>query len=520
MKPPLGRVLSVAGSRMVVDLDASNVDVTALRVGSIVKVSNFDREVLGSIAEVNVGENGAAMHFLVADLLGELVSVNGELEFSRGVSIHPVPGQPTAIAEEPELRAIYGEPSQSNVPIGTLYQDQSRPAYVITDKLLGKHFAVLGSTGSGKSCSVTVILSSILEKHPQAHVILLDPHNEYTKAFGEIANVINVENLQLPLWLLDFAEAQRLLIRSGSSSEQQSQALILKDAMMAARTIYHAEDPGVASITVDTPVPYRAYELLRAINEQMGRLSKPDTALPYLRLRERLQSLLSDPRFKFFFEYEEDILEQIVGQLLRVPVDGKPLTIIDLSGVPSEVTDVIVSTISRVLFNFAVWAERGEMPPMLLVCEEAQRYVPADESLGFDETVRVITQIAKEGRKYGMSLALITQRPTELSLPVLSQCGTVFALRLGSEADQQFIARTLPDAAREMLAALPSLPMQQAIVSGEGVIVPMRIRFSDLKPDRRPRSESAEFSRAWQTETVDEDFIARGIRRWRSRIRT
>ena len=125
-------------------------------------------------------------------------------------------------------------------------------------------------------------------------------------------------------------------------------------------------------------------------------------------------------------------------------MQGKPLTIIDLSGVPSEVADVIVSTLSRVLFDFSVWCERERMPPILLVCEEAHRYVPADEKQGFAQTVRGITQIAKEGRKYGISLALITQRPSELSLAALSQCGTVFALRLGSDTDQQFIARTLP----------------------------------------------------------------------------
>lgn len=515
----LGQVLSVAGSRMVVNLDTKGVDVSSLRVGSIVKVRNKNRDVLGSISEVNIGQNGQATHFLVADLLGELIAEDGAPKFSRGVSIYPVPGQATTIADEPDLRAIYGEPSPTNVEIGTLYHDPLRPAFVMTDKLLGKHFAVLGSTGSGKSCAVTVILSAILAKHPKAHVVLLDPHNEYSQAFGDVANVINVENFRLPLWLLDFAEASRLLIRSGTPSEQYSQSLILKDAMMAARTIYNADNPRVASVNVDTPVPYRVYELLRSINEQMGRLAKPDTSLPYLRLRERLQSLLNDPRFAFFFGQEEDILEQIIGQLLRVPVSGKPLTVIDLSGVPADVTDVIVSTLMRVLFNFGVWAERDKSPPMLLVCEEAQRYVPADERLGFDATVRVITQIAKEGRKYGMSLALITQRPTELSLPVLSQCGTVFALRLGSESDQQFIARTLPDAAREMLAALPSLPVQQAIVSGEGVIAPMRIRFTDLRPDQRPRSEGAEFSRAWQTESVNGDFVANGIRRWRERIR-
>lgn len=132
----------------------------------------------------------------------------------------------------------------------------------------------------------------------------------------------------------------------------------------------------------------------------------------------------------------------------------------------------------------------------------------------------MITRIAKEGRKYGTSLALITQRPSELSLPALAQCGSVFALRLGSDTDQQFIARTLPDVAREMLSALPSLPTQQAIVSGAGVRIPMRIRFDDLPEDRRPRSESADFSESWQTDAADLEFIDRGIRRWRGQTRT
>jgi len=506
---------------MVVDLDESTTDWRSIRIGSIVKVSGDQRDVVATVSEVNVAPNDPSKHYLVADLLGELRRDGaGPIDFTRGVSIYPVPNDVATTATEDDLRAIYGEQTNENVAVGTLHHDPDRQAFVITDKLLGRHFAILGTTGAGKSCAVTVVLSSILEQHPDAHIILLDPHNEYTRAFGDIANIINVDNLRLPLWMLDFAEASRLLIRSGTESDQQSQSLILKDAMTAARNVYNAGDPNLASITVDTPVPYRTYELIRSINEQMGRLSKPDTAYPYLRLRERITSLLNDPRFAFFFSEEDDILESIMSQLMRIPVGGKPLTIVDLSGVPSEVTDVIVSTISRSLFHFAVWSERESRPPILLVCEEAQRYVPAYEGLGFEETVRIITQIAKEGRKYGISLALITQRPTELSLPVLSQCGTVFALRLGSEADQQFIAKTLPNAAREMLASLPSLPMQQAIVSGEGVVVPMRIRFHDLPPENRPRSEGAEFSKVWRTDDGDDDLIARGIRRWRNRIRT
>ena len=519
--PTTGRVVSVAGSTITVAVEADPAASELLRVGSIVKVINGKCEIAAAVSEVRSGAPAFAGQLLVADLLGELLPDDrGVVQFSRGVSIHPVPGESVLIATETDLGAIYGEPSESSIRVGTLYQDPRRPAFVLTDELLGKHFAILGTTGSGKSCALTLILSAMLQKHSNAHVVLLDPHNEYAGAFGDLADVISVDNLQLPLWLLNFEEASRVLVRGGSETEQGSQALILKDAITFARRNYERHDPRGQAITVDTPVPFRLHELLRFINDQMGRLAKPDTSMPYLRLRARIESLRTDRRFDFLFSSEEDNLAEIVGRLLRVPVGGKPLTIVDLSGVPSEIADVIVSTLCRVLFDFSVWCEHEHMPPLLLACEEAQRYVPADERLGFAQTIRVITQIAKEGRKYGISLGLITQRPSELSLAALSQCGTVFSMRMGSEGDQQFIARALPDVAREMLSALPSLPTQQAIVSGEGVRVPTRIRFDDLAPARRPHSQGAEFSTAWLTDSADREFVEHGIRRWRSQIRS
>jgi uncharacterized protein len=517
----VGRVMTVAGSQMTVGLDAARAGEESMRVGCMVKIPNGGTEVLACVSEVKPGAPLGVEHLLVVDLLGELVSANGGgLKFNRGISIHPLPGEAVMVASDADLGAIYGEPSRSSIKVGTLYQAATRPALLETDDLLGKHFAVLGTTGSGKSCALTIILSAILAKHPNAHVVLLDPHNEYAEAFGELADVISVDNLQLPLWLLNFEEAAHVLIRGGSQSEQRSQALILGDAITSARRSYEQRDRTGPPITVDSPVPFRVHDLLRFINDEMGRLAKPDTSVPYLRLRARIESLRNDRRFDFLFSSEEDVLGDIVARLLRVPVNGKPLTIVDLSGVPSEIADVIVSTLSRVLFDFSVWCEHERMPPLLLACEEAHRYVPADERFGFAQTVEMITQIAKNGRKYGISLALITQRPSELSLAALSQCGTVFALRLGSESDQQLIARTLPDVAREMLSALPSLPTQQAIVSGEGVRIPMRIRFDDLPEQRRPHSAGAQFTKAWQSDGANRGFIDRGIRRWRAQIRS
>jgi len=517
MNELLGRIVTVTGSQMTVVFGKDDAQ-DSIRIGNMVKVASHDRAIVGTIAEIRASEESAASRVFLVDFLGEIVTRPGRrAEFGRGVSLHPVPGNFVLAASKEDLDAIYDEPSRSNIEVGSLHQDASRPARVLTDELLNKHFAVLGSTGSGKSCTVTVILSAILERHPNAHVVLFDPHDEYTTAFGDLAEVITVENLKLPLWIFNLEEAANVLVRGGSEHEQQSQVMILSDAILWARRQFAGD--ATASITVDTPVPFRVHELLRFINEEMGRLNKADTSAPYLRLRARIEALRNDRRFAFLFSSEEDSLAEIVSRLVRMPVNGKPLTVVDLSAVPAEIADVVVSILCRVLMDFSMWSDRAQMPPVLLVCEEAHRYVPADDRIGFAETARVITRIAKEGRKYGISLALVSQRPSELSPSALAQCGTVFALRLGSDADQQFFARTVPDVARGMLSSLSSLPTQQAIVSGEGVRVPMRIRFADLSEEQRPRSAGAAFAQAWQSDSVGESFVADGIRRWRAQIK-
>jgi DNA helicase HerA-like ATPase len=518
----LGRVVAVSGSQMRADVTADQFTETSIRIGSMIKVRSADREVVGTISAAEVDNHGSAGRIvLIVDLLGEIVpSEEGPARFHRGVSCHPIPGAPVRAATEADLTAVYTRPSTSNVSIGSLYHDAARPAFVLIDELLAKNFAVLGATGSGKSCAVTLMLSAILADHPSAHIIVLDPHNEYANAFGEQAEFFNADNLQLPLWLLDFEEAVGVLVRGGTAQEQETQAIILKDAIIRARRRHWSD--AATSITVDAPLPFAAADLLRFIDEAMGKLDNPNTSAPYLRLRTRLESLRTDRRYAFLFSDSvaiRDILSRIVGRLLRIPVDGKPVTIIDLSGVPAEITDVVVSLVCRLTFNFALWSDRARLPPVLLVCEEAQRYVPASEPIGFGATSRAITRIAREGRKYGVSLALISQTPSELSAQVLSQCGTVFAMRLGHYLDQTLTGTAWPDAARGMLEALPTMRTQEAIAFGEGVPLPMRIRFEDLPRDRRPRSDSAKFSKAWQNDSGDAELLDEGIRCWREQRR-
>ena len=506
---------------MTVRFEGDRSSESSMRIGAIVKARTGDSDVVGSIGAVQLENGSPSKHVLHVDLVGEIVSPESGARFSRGVSHHPVPGAAVEAATDEDLAVIFARTSESNIRIGSLYDNASQPAYVQMNDLLGKHFAVLGSSGSGKSCTVALILSAILNDHPSAHVLVLDPHNEYATAFGNLAEVLNVDNFRLPFWLLDSEEAVRVLVRGGTPPERESQAMILRDAITKARR-HFAGDSAAPSISVDTPVPYRISDLVRFLNEGMGKLDKPDTALPFMRLRSRIESLRGDRRFAFMFAEGlnvPDSLPDVVGRLLRIPVNGKPLAILDLSGVPSEITDVVVSLSCRIIFDFAVWSHREQMPPVLLACEEAHRYIPADDRLGFAATARAITRIAKEGRKYGLALALISQRPSELSAEALSQCGTVFALRLGNELDQDFVARTVPDAARAMLSALPSMPTQQAIVSGEGVPIPMRIRFDDLPAGRRPRSEGAEFSKAWQNDSTTAELRDEGVRRWRLQTR-
>jgi len=519
----LRNVIAVAGSQMTVRLENDPLNDDVIRIGAMVKVRSAEHLVVGTIAAAQFESGLPPWRALVVDLLGEITPAAGDRrKFSRGVSRSPALGAQVLAITAADRATVYATPSRSNIRIGTLHDDSTQPAFVVVDDLLAKHFAVLGSTGSGKSCTVTVILSGILADNPNAHIILIDPHNEYSTAFGKLADVVNVDNLLLPFWLFDFEELVRILIRGGTAQEQESQAIILKDVVTRARRHYAGDVGAAALITVDTPVPFRVADLLRFLNEGMGKLDKPDTAMPYLRLRTRIESLRGDRRLAFMFSdwFEtHDTLRQVIGRLLSIPVKGSPLTIMDLSGVPSEIADVVVSLSCRILFDFALWSEREQMPPILLVCEEAHRYVPVDAEAGFAAGARAVTRIAKEGRKYNLSLALISQRPSELSPEALSQCGTVFSLRLGNDLDQRFMAKTLPNAAGGMLAGLAGLPTQQAIVSGEGVPLPMRIRFDDLPADRRPRSHAAEFSKAWQTDQADVKFCDEGIRRWRLQSR-
>ncbi len=493
-----------------------------VQIGDLIKVPTPTTTAFGFVDSLALrdpsGGNGRGTAIAEVELLGEIIPrTDGKPPaFSRGISVYPTLGAAVYQSSPHDLDCIYSKPNSPSLPIGVLHQDPSKTAYLISQEFLCKHSAILGTTGSGKSCSLTVVLRSLLNAHPNGHVVMLDPHGEYSHAFGNMAECINTHNIELPYWLMSAEEITEVLC-SREPIARSREANILKEAIIAAKQSFLGQGEGEVFLTVDTPTPYRMPAVVKHISDAMGKLDKPDSTLPYLRLMGTIEDLRQDLRYAFMFPglTVRDNLTEILSRILRIPVSGKPITILDISSVPSEIVNVVVSLLCRLIFDFAIWSHREKSVPILLVCDEAHRYVPNDASLGFEPTRRAIARIAKEGRKYGVSLCLVTQRPSEISEAILSQCSTVFAMRMTNDKDQNLVRRTLPETAAGLLNTLPTLRQQEAIAVGEGVPHPMRIRFNDLERSLRPQGGSTNFPKAWETDHEGLDFLTETIDRWR-----
>lgn len=529
MTEAIGSIIQVAGHAVEgVVLVPSGInpasDITRIpRMGCLVRVETPGSKVYGIISSLELRTNTGSSEYgweaaAKIDLLGEMLPIPGVADgwrFQRGVSVYPVLGSPIALATDEEMARIYAKSDRPSIRIGMLHQNKTIPAFVKINDTMGKHFSVLGTTGSGKSSTVVLILSAFLENLPKAHIVLIDPHDEYSQAFGELAEVIAQDSLKLPYWFMNHEELCEIFT-SKNSNTTDAERLILKDAITEARRQFMGENARFTP-NVDTPVPFRIQLCYKMIEEAMGRLEKPEGAQPYLRLLTRIDSLKNDTRYAFMFPGISmvDNMVPVLERILRRPVNGKPISILNLAGVPAEVADVVISFVCRTIFASGIWAPNPRLAPVLLVCEEAHRYVPRDENLGFAPTRKALGAIAKEGRKYGISLGLITQRPSEISESILSQCGTIFALRMSNDKDQVFIKHALPEGSDGFIKILPTLRTQECVVVGEGVEMPMRVRLDDLPADRRPRSETADFATAWKTGEDNPNALIQTVENWR-----
>lgn len=523
----VGTVMDINGSRAICHLDlptlvghrqaATTSLEAATSVGSYVKIDLGDMWLLGTVSGIEAVPGSSEAVVAGVDLFGEgEKGPNGSLAtFRRGVTIYPHPGDRLWIAAAADLQRVYSPQDEPHIEIGAVHPTTEVRASIFIDRMLSRHFAVLGATGSGKSTTVALMLHRIIDAAPDGHIVMLDLHGEYSSAFPQVGQVYNVDNLRIPYWLMNLQEHCEAFI----NTEEESGAIdagIMAKCLLAARSRSEARGR-TSKITADSPVPYALGDLLEAIEAEMGRLDKAADAYRYTRLKANVQQLFSDRRFRFIFnnEYRTHSMVDFISALLRIPAEGKPISIIDLAGVPSEIVDVVVSILTRLILEYAIWSPRDDRNPILLVCEEAQRYLPSAHTGGAMSAERQLGRVAREGRKYGVSLGIITQRPSELSETALSQCGTIFAMRLNNLNDQTRIRDTLPEGARGFVDLIPALQSRECIVSGEGVPVSMRVRIDNLEQHLRPASDDPAFSLLWSQRPQDNEQVVETVRRWR-----
>jgi len=527
----VGHVVTIAGSNATIRLDAparSAPAETGVTVGKFVALEAAKSSVVGVVTEVE-GANRTRDGELTArmDLLGEIKRRDdGSRFFHRGITNYPVVGDQAVALGSDMLRVVYDTAGADTIDIGRLQQDSSVGAYIKVNEMLHKHFAIFGSTGVGKSSGVAVILRAILAAKPALRIFLIDPHNEYARSFREEAHVLNPNNLKLPFWLFNFEEAVDVFFRGRPGLEEEVEILaqLIPQAKSQFASTRQREgqslrknEPGSIAFTVDTPVPYLLSDLVNLIDERMGKLENRSNATRYSRLISRIESVRKDLRYAFMFDNANvggDTMVDVLNQLFRLAPNGRPMTVMQLAGFPAEVVDSVVSVLGRMAFDFGLWSDGAVQ--LLFVCEEAHRYAPGDKSVGFGPTRKAISRIAKEGRKYGVFLGLITQRPAELDPTIISQCSTLFAMRMANERDQNVIRAAVSDAAANLLEFVPSLGTREVFAFGEGVALPTRLCFGQLAPEHIPRSESMSSSAAIDPEKgVDTAFIASVVERWR-----
>jgi hypothetical protein len=490
----MGHVVQCDGAHAIIAAQADHDDgsVKALwSVGKMVSINLQTTRTVGLVYAINKTDRQWTLDSrnsieVSVELIGEVRDDpnNGKPIFDRGITNYPFIGAIAHRIRARDLAAVYDLAGRRSVTIGQLSQDETIAACIAIDETLNRHFAVVGTTGVGKSTAVSLLLRKAIEARPDLRVLILDPHNEFAPALPEFAMRIDSHSLDLPFWLFRLEEFSEVLFRGRELVPEEVD--LLRDLIPQAKHSYR--NPGATNylrrgsdaMTADTPVPYRIADLLKLIDDRMGMLETKNDRPTYRSLRNRIDAAVNDPRYRFMFHSRmiEDTIHETIGKIFRVPHQGRPITCFEMAGMPSEVVNSVCSVLARLAFDLALWSE-GKLR-LLVLCEEAHRYMPSDPRLGFAPTRHAMSRIAKEGRKYGCYLGVVSQRPGELDPTILSQCSTVFAMRLANEQDQAIIRSAIADSSASTLSFLSSMGQREAIAFGEGVATTMRLKFEKL----------------------------------------
>jgi hypothetical protein len=485
--------------------------------------------------------------------------------FERGITQFPTPGDIVHLVTIKDLEVIYGGYSESNsIIVGNISASESLTARIDIDKLLSRHSAILGSTGSGKSNSVAVLLNAIAEKgFKSSRILMIDPHGEYGEALKGKCKIFKVNadkgenNLFIPFWALPYEQLLEIFSQNLLDQNKEYVRQKILDAKLASNS-KNKIGTDTESISADSPIPFSITNLWGDLDDfekktfsdtsrtiptlikkgdfeklesnEYSPASTTNTA-PYfnqhrkgiLYFTDQMRSRIKDNRYNFLFncaDYRPDTNGKCTKDLDKLFCDWfdskNSITILDLSGVPSEIMQTISGTLLKIIFDALFWGQNlevgGKEQPLLLVLEEAHNYLKAGANSISSKTVQTIS---KEGRKYGVGLMLVTQRPSELDETVLSQCGTMIALRMNNSKDRGYIKSAIQDELQTIVDLLPSLRTGEGIISGEAVKIPSRVKF--YKVAHAPKSSDPKASEKWMLEkkNIDKNYETL-IKLWRN----
>lgn len=486
-------------------------------VGKIIVVA-----MVNEFKKIDFSENGKLTQRCIMDL--SLVGTVKAGRYERGVSIIPPVDAPVFIAEDADLTAVFSVFRKYGFSVGQLSLFERERAYLDPNRFFSKHLAILGSSGSGKSCTVASILQKVAT-YPDTNVIILDLHNEYSAAFPETSQRLDIAELELPYWLMNLAELQETFIDE-KDENAATQLTVFKDLIVASKK---GKNPELADVlTVDTPVYFDLSEVrakvqyfdTEKITGLTGAYAKEGPFYgKFTRFLVRLDSRLNDPRYAFMFKPKEyvqsasfkDLLNKIFGK-----TGESSITIMDLSGVPFDIVNTIVSLLARLAFDFNFWNAARRDFPILLVFEEAHNYLPASGGATTGAARRTVERIAKEGRKYGVSCMIVSQRPAEVSETILSQCNNFVILRLTNPVDQGYVRKLMSDTFAGLIDTLPSLRQGEALIVGESIPMPLRVQIDFPTPE--PSSADIKFFDKWKQSEVKTE-IPQVVERWWKQIR-
>jgi Helicase HerA, central domain/Helicase HerA-like C-terminal len=523
-------------------------DVLVGQIGSYVTIKQNDVNMLAIVTRMSEqealaaspietpGDSAARLPF--AKRIARLTpigSVSPKGRFDRGVRKYPTTGAEVHAISVAEISKLFERFHSKGFAVGTVATHQKLKVFLEPTKLFGRHFAILGQTGSGKSWTVASLVQKALEVMPEAHIIILDLHGEYCwkrndgtchYAFAdEVVRHIDARELEIPYWLMTFAELCDLVIEY-SEREATNQTAFFRDCLLEARQAERvAAKPllGLKRATVDTPIYFSLDDVIARVREKnverVGNRQGPMFGT-FNRFLMRLESKLNDERYDFLLKPKirnnSDSLSGLLSDFVGLGTHKAAVTVIDLGSVPFDVRPTVAAQIGRLAFEFNYWNPEYREFPIFLICEEAHAYIPQGSQSQFAGSRKSMERIAKEGRKYGVGLAIVSQRPHEISETVLAQCGTFICLRITNPTDQAYVRGLVPESEGDLVGMLAGLGRGEALVLGEGVPLPTQVQFE--KPNPEPNSDDVDFFVKWREglEDLDVDAI---VKRWRSQER-